>query len=135
MNARQESSNARLLREAAGRVRAELGYGTAAEMAEVSRGLAAACIQKKIKRVLIVAGGDHPAGELYLRNALTMIILAGIPDGFRLALVTPLPRTAHIYRNTQGDFNAAGVRTSVFEKEDDAVRWLDDGSDGARGAA
>ena len=135
MNATQESSNTRLLREAAGRLRAELGYGTAAEMAEVSRSLAAACIQKQIKRVLIVAGGEHPAGEHYLRNALTMIILAGIPDGFRLALVTPLPRTAHIYRNTQGDFNAAGVRTSVFDKEDDAVRWLDDGNDGVRGPA
>ena len=130
-----QSSNARSLREAAGRLRAELGYGTATEMAELSRSLADACIQKKITRVLVIAGGDNPAGEHYLRNALTMMVLAGIPRGFRLALVTPLPRTAHIYRNTHGDFNAAGVTTSLFEREEDALRWLDDGNDGARGAA
>lgn len=135
MGAALESSNARLLREAAGRLRAELGYGTAIEIAELSRGLAAACIQKQIKRVLVVAGGNDPEGERYLRNALTMIVLAGIPAGFRLALVAPLPRTAHIYRNTHGDFNAAGVRTCMFEKEEDAVRWLDERNDGARGAA
>ena len=128
-------SNARSLRETAGRLRAELGHGTAAEIAEVSRGLAAACIQNQIKRVLIVAGGDDPAGERYLRNALTMMVLAGIPAGFRLALVTPLPRTALIYRNTHGDFNAAGVTTRMFHKEEDALQWLDDGNDGARGPA
>ena len=119
----------------AGRLRAELGYGTATEIAEVSRGLAAACIRNQITRVLIVAGGDDPAGEHCLRNALTMMVLAGIPRGFRLALVTPLPRTAHIYRNTRGDFNAAGVRTNLFHKEEDALRWLDDDDGGPRGTA
>ena len=134
MGAAQQSSDARLLREAAGRLRAELGYGTAAEMAEVSRSLAAACIQKQIKRVLIVAAGEHPAGEHYLRNALTMMVLAGIPAGFRLALVTPQPLTAHLYRNTHGDFNAAGVTTRMFHKEEDAVRWLDNSNEGASAA-
>ena len=131
----QSSKDARSLREAAGLLRAELGYGTATELAELSRSLADACIQNKIRRVLVVAAGDAPAGDHYLRNALTMIVLAGIPAGFRLALVTPLSRTAHIYRNTHGDFNAAGVTTRVFETEEDAVRWLDGGNERTRGAA
>ncbi len=134
MGAARGSSNARSLPETVGGLRAQFGYGTATEIAEVSRSLAAACIQNQITRVLIIAGGDDPAGEHYLRGALTTIVLAGIPDGFRLALVTPLPRTAHIYRNTQGDFNAAGVRTRMFDQEQDAVRWLD-GNDGPRRAA
>jgi hypothetical protein len=48
-----------------------------------------------------------------LREAMTLMVLAGIPDGFRLALVAALPRPAQTYRNT------------LFENEADAARWLD----------
>jgi hypothetical protein len=64
-----------------------------------------------------------------------MVVLAGIPDGFRLALVPALPRVAQTYGNTPRDFNAAGIKTRLFENEEEAVRWLDGGSEATRRAA
>jgi hypothetical protein len=116
---------ARQLTQTSRYLRAEFGFGNATEIAELYRALAVTCVEKQVTRVLIIAGDDEPAGERALRDALTTMILAGISEDFRLALVTALPRVAHAYRNTQRDLNAAGVATRVFENEEDAVRWLD----------
>ena len=112
------------LTETSGYLRAEFGYGTATEIAELFRALAVHCIEKQVKRVLIIAGDDDPAGERSLRDALTIMSLAGIPGDFRLALVAALPRAALTYGRTERDFNAAGVSTRRFESEEDALRWL-----------
>ena len=115
------------LTETPDRLRAEFSHGTATEIGELYRALAVACIQKQVTRVLIIAGDDDPAGERALRDALTMMVLAGIADGFRLALVTPLPRVEYVYRNAQRDFTAAGITTRQFDNEDEALQWLDQG--------
>ena len=97
------------------------------EIAALYRALAVTCIQKQTSRVLIIAGDDDPAGERALRDALTMMVLAGIPWDFKLAVVAALPRVAQTYVLTQRDFNAAGIKTRVFENEEDAEQWLADG--------
>jgi hypothetical protein len=107
-------------------LRAEFGYGTATEIAELFRALAVTCIQKRIARVLVVAGDDDRAGEHALRDALTTIVLAGVPDDFRLALVAAAPRVKHTYRDAQRDFTAAGATTRLFDTEEEAARWLGD---------
>ena len=116
-------------------LRIEFGYVTVTELAETYRALAVACVERQIARVLILAGDDEPAGERALRDAMTMMVLAGIPEDFRLALVAALPRAAQTYRNTPRDFNAVGIKTRLFENEEDAARWLDGGDDGTRRAA
>jgi len=113
-------------------LRVEFGYGTVTEIAALYRALAVTCIEKQISQVLIIAGDDDPAGERALRDALTMMVLAGIPHDFRLALVAALPRVAQTYARTQRDFNAAGIKTRVFDNEEHAERWLEDGYDGSR---
>ena len=113
-------------------LRVEFGYGTVTEIAALYRALAVTCIEKQISQVLIIAGDDDPAGERALRDALTMMVLAGIPHDFRLALVTALPGVAQTYGRTQRDFNAAGIKTRVFENAEDAERWLEGGNDFSR---
>lgn len=127
MSAHFGSSLTHGLVEAPGYVRVEFGYVTVTEISALFRALAVTCVERQVTRVLIIAGDDEPAGERSLRNALTTMILAGIPDDFRLALVTALPRTAQTYRNTQRDFNAAGIKARLFGSEDDALLWLESG--------
>lgn len=132
MSANLGSEFARRLDESAGHLRVEFGYVTVSQIAELYRALAVTCVERQLARVLVVAGDDEPEGERALRDALTMMVLAGIPREFRLALVAALPRVAQTYALTQRDFNAAGIKTRVFESEADAVRWLEGGHDGAR---
>lgn len=109
----------------AGCLRAEFGPATTTEIAELFRELAVACVKKQYRRVLVVAGDDDPAGESALRDALTVMVLAGIPPDFKLALVAPSDRVEFSYRNAQRDLCAAGITTRVFEREDAARAWLD----------
>lgn len=98
--------------------------GTATEIAELFRALAVACVQRQFRRVLIIAGDDDPAGERALRNALTVMVLAGIPSDFKLALVASSDRVEFTYRNAQRDLCAAGITARIFHSENDATRWL-----------
>lgn len=116
---------ARQLTETSGYLRAEFGYGTTTQIAELYRAVAVACVQKQITRALIIAGDDDPAGERALRDALTMMLLAGIPSDFKLALVAASERVGLTYRNAQCDLCAAGVTARLFDSEQDATRWLD----------
>ena len=113
------------INQSPGQLRVEFGYVTVSEIAELYRALAVACVERQTTRVLIVAGDDEPEGERALRDALTIMVLAGLPEDFRLALVATLPRVAHTYGNAERDFNAAGINTRLFETEQEAARWLD----------
>lgn len=115
---RSAKGNLRLSR---GRVRLRHGYGDCRAVSA----LAVACVQKKSRRVLIVAGDDDPAGARALRDALTMMLLVGIPSDFKLALVATSERVAVTYRNAQRDLCAAGATTRLFDNEQNATRWLE----------
>jgi hypothetical protein len=116
-------------------LRAEFGYGTATEIADLFRALAVTCVQRQVRRVLIVAGDDDPAGERALRDALKMMLLAGIPSDFKLALVAASERGGSAYRNAHRDLCAAGITARVFDGEDEATRWLDSKDVSTQGAA
>lgn len=81
-------------------LRAEFGYGTTTEIAELFRTLAVICVQKQVTRVRIVAGDDDP-------------------------LVATAERVRLTYRNAQRDLCAAGITARLFGSEADAKRWLD----------
>src|SRR5687768_9995504 len=100
MSATQGFASAHPLAYTGGHLRLEFGNVTVREIADLYRALAVTCVERQIRRVLIVIGDDEPAGERALRNALTMMVLAGVPRGFRLALVAAMPRVADTYRNT-----------------------------------
>lgn len=113
------------LMQTSGYVRAEFGPGSATEIAGLYRALAALCVHKRISRVLVVAGDDHPAGEHALRDALLVLMLTGLPPSFKLALVAGTPQVAGTYRNAQRDLCAAGITTLLFESEPAATQWLE----------
>lgn len=128
MSARLASTSNLARQEHSGHLRIEFGYVTVTELAELFRALAVTCVQRQANRLLVIAGDDEPTGERALRDALTIMILAGIPPDMRLAMVPGSPKVAQTYRHAERDFSAAGITTRLFDTEEDAVRWLEGGS-------
>ena len=110
--------------QARGHIRAEFGFGTTNEIGAIFRSLAVECIQTQANRVLLVAGDDDPANERSLRDALTTMVLAGIPPDFRLGVLATSARVAEAYRHIERDATAVGLATRVFDSEEDALAWL-----------
>ena len=96
----------------------------AGEMAQACRDLAAQCLSRELNRVLVHANGCHPEAHHLLRNAFTTMLLAGIPAGFRLALVTDVPRVWALFADLQRDLALVKVHAKAFNHESDAVEWL-----------
>ena len=94
------------------------------EMAEACRQMAQECITSETNRVLVYADGCDPEGHLPLRNAFTTMLLAGIPSGFRLALVTDVPRVWALFTDLERDLLVLNVLVKAFTRENDAVEWL-----------
>lgn len=109
----------------AGCLRAEFAPGAMADTEKLFRALAAACVREQYRRVLIVAGEHDRAGEHALRDALTVMVLAGLPAGFRLALVASSERGQFAYCNALQDLCAAGIAVRVLRGEEEARGWLD----------
>jgi hypothetical protein len=113
------------IRHVDGHLVVEPGRGTATEIGAIYRDLAVLCIEKQIRRVLVKPRDDEdPAGERCLRNALTTMVLAGLPAEFRVALVAETRRVVARYRDTERDLCLAGIDTKMFDSEDAAARWL-----------
>lgn len=125
----------RHLRESSGCLVLKYGPSSAQELGELYRDFAVLCVEKQYRRALVLAGEERHAGEQALRCAVTMMLLAGIPRDFRLALVAASTDVAAAYRLTQRDLCAAGVTARLFENEGDAASWLEGPRDTAGGAA
>lgn len=115
----------RRLRETSGCLVLEYGRSSAQELGELYRDFAVLCVEKQYRQALVLAGEDRRAGEQALRCAVTMMLLAGIPGDFRLALVAASTDVAAAYRLAQRDLCAAGIAARLFETEQDAARWLE----------
>jgi hypothetical protein len=126
-----DQAGERRLRETSRYLVLEYGRASARELGELYRNFAVFCIQRQIRRALVLAGEKDRAGEQALRNAITMMLLAGIPSDFRLALVAEPMRVAATYRIALRDLCAAGIATRLFNSEEDAARWLEGPRDGA----
>ena len=94
------------------------------EMAQACRQLAAECLSRDVNRVLVLANGCDPEGNLALRNAFSTMLLAGIPTGFRLALVTDVPRVRALFADLERDLRVLNVNAKAFGDESEAVEWL-----------
>ena len=117
------------LREASGRLVLKYGPSTAQELGDLYRDFAVLCVEKQYRQALVVAGEEQHAGEQALRCAVTMMLLAGIPRDFRLALVAASTNVAAAYRRAQRDLCAAGVAARLFDSEQDATSWLENSRD------
>jgi len=114
----------RHLVDANGYVVVEFGYGTTSEISAIYRAFAVRCISEELKRALVKPGDDDYAGERALRDAFTMILLAGIAPGFRIAIVASLPSVEARYSVCVRDLRLANIDAKLFGKEAEAVTWL-----------
>jgi hypothetical protein len=115
----------RRLRDKSGCLVLEYGPSSAQELGELYRDFAVLCVEKQYRQALVLAGEERHAGEQALRCAVTMMLLAGIPRDFRLAVVAASTEVAAAYRLTQRDLCAAGVAARMFDSERDAAGWLE----------
>lgn len=118
-----------------GYVAVEFGYGTSTEIGQIYRSLAVRCIEHEVKRVLVKPGDADPVGERALRDAFTIIVLAGIAPDFRIAIVTSVPGIEARYRICVRDLRLANVNAQLFGGEEEAVSWLSQPSGSVQRAA
>ena len=89
--------------------------------------LAAQCVTKQSVRVLVsathAAKGD-PTDHLALRDAVTLMLMSGLPAGFRLALVADAPDLRRAFVSLASDAQQLGMRAAVCEDENEACGWL-----------
>lgn len=88
------------------------------------RAFAAECLAKQIDRVLVKAADCSPDGHYALRDALTVMLLAGMPSGFKLAMVTGKARIHSFFLELQRDLQRLSIDLALFADEEQAVKWL-----------
>lgn len=106
-------------------LRGEVGPGLALDVQECYRQFVHECLQRKPKRALIVGQSKWDAFyHLALRDALRSMAMAGLPDGFRLALVAATPDLIAVYDAALMEALRCGIEAKRFQDEQDAVGWL-----------
>ena len=107
-----------------GYLRVEISRDGQDEINEIYRSLAVLCVSRQVRRVLLVAQRDHSSGEHVLREAFSAMVLAGIPEDFRLAFVAGSREIAERYRQAISDLGLASLEAQIFYDETDALDWL-----------
>lgn len=97
------------------------------ELSPLYRALALECVAKQPVRMLVSAAqsakGD-PNDHLALRDALTLMVMAGLPPAFRVALVADAPGLRRSFLSLVLDLKQLGVTAAVCEDENEAWGWL-----------
>ena len=102
-----------------------IGPGQPHEIQECYRTLAAECLLRKGKSLLVIgAGGSDSFVHLAGRDSLRSLALAGVPPAFRLALVAATPDMIAIYDAAIVEAKRCGIAARRFRTEDEAAAWL-----------
>ena len=87
-------------------------------------------------RAVVRAGDDDPSVHYGLRDAFTtMILTAGVPRDFTLALVPETPQVEKVYELILRDFQALGVKAAIFKAHDAAIAWVESAAQNSRQTA
>jgi hypothetical protein len=112
--------------EHSGYLRASVGPGLADEVQECYRALAAICITRSCRRVLVIGYATHdPFYHLAGRDALRSMALAGVPVDFRLAFVAMHAGLIAVYDTAVVEAGRLNLEARRFITEQDAGRWLE----------
>ena len=105
--------------------RAVVGPGLAHQVQESYRAFVNDCLRRHCTRALIIGqGGSDAFYHLALRDALRSMSVAGVPDGFRLALIAETPELIAVYDAALVEARRCGMEARRFLDEADAERWL-----------
>ena len=94
------------------------------ELAQLYRDFAVACVEKQVSRVLLKARHGDLEAHRALRDALTVMLLAGIPSEFRIGFVADRPPAAQALEALRDELRRLGVVAALFDAEEPAVAWL-----------
>jgi hypothetical protein len=108
-----------------GTARAFVGRGSAAEVQKCYADWALVCVLGQFERGLLVgaAGGDAFT-HLAARDAIGSMVLAGVPPGFRLAVVALDPFMVTVYDAVVVEAGRRGLVARRFRDEEEALKWL-----------
>jgi hypothetical protein len=106
-------------------IRCTVGPGLADEVQECYRSLVNECLQRQCRRALVVGHARIDAFyHLALRDGLRAMSVAGLPAGFRIALVAETPDLIAIYDAAVVEAGRCGIEARRFSTAADAERWL-----------
>jgi hypothetical protein len=106
-------------------LRAQIRRAHVHEVQECYRTMAVECIRRGCTRVLVVASeSDDVYAHGALRDALCSLSVAGLPAGFRMALVSDSPKVGRIYDAVIAEAVKYGIEARQFAAEPAAVAWL-----------
>jgi hypothetical protein len=107
---------------------ARVGPGQASEIQKCYQDWACACASGHCRGALLVGASDGDAfPHLAARDAIASIALAGIPAGFRIAVVAGNAAMIVVYDAVVVAARRHGIDARRFRDEKDAVRWLGGG--------
>jgi hypothetical protein len=102
-----------------------IGPGQPHEIQECYRTLVNECLRRRGKSLLIVgAGGSDSFVHLAGRDSLRALALAGVPPGFRLALVAASADMIAIYDAAVIEASRRGIEARRLRDEEQAAAWL-----------
>ena len=107
-------------------IRGMVGPGLADEVQECYRVFVNECLQRHCRRALILGRANVDAfNHLALRDALRAMSVAGLPAGFRIALVAETPDLIAVYDAAVVEATRCGIDARRFQAAADAERWLE----------
>lgn len=92
--------------------------------ADMCRAVAVLCIEQRVPRLLIDATDCEPEGAQAVRDAFTVMVLAGMPSAFRVALVTKALTATDGLPGVERDLRRLRVDVKVFGGVEAAESWL-----------
>jgi hypothetical protein len=111
--------------QAQGYIRVSVGSGLAQQVQECYRTFANECLQRGSSGALILGAASYDAFyHLALRDALRSMAVAGLPSGFRLALVASTPDLIAVYDAVLVEAGRCGIEARRFLDEAAAKGWL-----------
>ena len=119
------SSQCCVIEDAAEYLRCAVGPGLPSDIQACYRTLAAECLRRNGKRLLVIGRGGGDA-QLHLagRDALKAVAVVGVPPRFRLAVVAATPDMAAVYDAAIGEAQNCGMQARRFATEAQAAAWL-----------
>lgn len=93
--------------------------------AAMCRALAVKCIESDAERALIDASDCDAESAHALRDAFTVMLLADLPRGFRVAIVINAGPGHGFVAGLQRDLARLQINARLFDGTDAAADWLD----------
>src|SRR5207245_8752716 len=107
-------------------LRVSVGRALPDEVQDCYHAFANECLTRTCNRVLIIGNAKIDAfSHLALRDVLRSMALAGVPAGFRLAMVADTANLIAVYDTAVVEAARLGIDAKRFMTEQDAARWLE----------